>query len=101
MIYLLDLMVLKIYWLIYKNKGMKNTISFSHEMKKGMLDDDYTLYDSGEILHEYDKSAYPGGQNLSETLSPGQIHDDIKERLLNTASSENKALVRSLLGMSE
>jgi hypothetical protein len=78
---------------------MKKVIAISHRMKGGILDDDYTLYDSGEILHEYDKHAYPGGQNLSETLTAKQINTDIQERLLADASAENKALVKKLLGM--
>ena len=46
----------------------KKAISISHKMK-GLLDDDYTLYDDGTILHEYDKHTYPGGQNLIENLT--------------------------------
>ena len=37
----------------------KKAISISHKMKGGVLDDDYTLYDDGTILHEYDKHTYP------------------------------------------
>lgn len=80
---------------------MKKAIAVSHRMKNGTLDDDYTLYDSGEILHEYDKHIHPGGLNLSETLSVDQISFDVKERILSAASDENKDLVRSLLGMNE
>jgi hypothetical protein len=80
---------------------MKKAIAVSHRMKSGILDDDYTLYDSGEILHEFDKHAYPGGQNFSETLSPEQISSDVKKRLLIAASDENKVLVRLLLDMNE
>ncbi len=78
---------------------MKKIIAVSHSMKGGVLDDDYTLYDNGEILHEYDKSIYPGGSNLSETLSVDELSLNVKERLLAEASDENKELVRSLLGM--
>ena len=39
----------------------KKVISVSHQMK-GILDDDYTLYDDGSVLHFYDKHTYPGGQ---------------------------------------
>ena len=78
---------------------MKKIISVTHQMKNGTLDDDYTLYDTGEIAHEYDKSIYPGGQNLSEKLSASQISTDVKMRLLSAASNENKELVSSLLGI--
>jgi hypothetical protein len=40
---------------------MDREISSSHTMK-GMLDDDYTLFESGKVLHEFDKHTYPGGQ---------------------------------------
>ena len=80
---------------------MKKIIAISHRMKSGMLDDDYSLYDSGEILHEYDKHAYPGGQNISETLSAEQISSDVKERLLGAASDGNRDFVKKLLGMNE
>ena len=73
-------------------------IAVSHKMK-GDLDDDYTLYENGEVLHEYDKHRYPGGYNLTETLRADQLKDSVKERLLNAASAENKELVRGILGM--
>ncbi len=77
----------------------KNIIAVSHRIKGGMLDDDYTLFNNGEILHEYDKHTYPGGYNLSEKLSADQISNEVKERLLNAASDENKGLVKKLLGL--
>ena len=80
---------------------MKKIIAVSYRMKNGVLDDYHTLYDTGEILHEYDKSIYPGGQDFSETLSIDFISLAVKERLLSAASGENKELVRSLLGMNE
>jgi hypothetical protein len=78
---------------------MKKVIAVSHRMKGGVLDDDYTLYDNGEILHEYDKHIYPGGHNLSRTLTADQVTLDVKKRLLDGASEENKDLVKSLLKM--
>ena len=65
----------------------------------GDLDDDYTLYDNGQILHEYDIHKYPGGYNLKRTLELQDIDDEIKMRLLKTASQENKDLVREILGL--
>lgn len=67
-------------------------------MKNG-LDDDYTLYDNGEILHHYDRYNYPNGLNLEETLSASELSSETKERLLAEASEENKELVKSLLGL--
>lgn len=80
---------------------MKKEIAFSHRMKNGVLDDDYTLYDNGEILHEYDKHIYPGGSNLSRTLTVDEISKDIKMRLLSEASDENRELVMTILGLKE
>lgn len=78
---------------------MKKIIAVSHRMKGGILDDDYTLYDNGEVLHEYDKHTYPGGSNLSRVLSIDELSLEIKERLLSDASDENKEIVKNLLGL--
>lgn len=77
----------------------KKAISVSHKMKGGVLDDDYTLYDDGTILHEYDKHTYPGGQNLNESLTVADLSDEVKQRLLEAASDENKELVRKTLNL--
>ncbi len=76
----------------------KKVISQSFKTKSGLFDDDYTLYDNGEILHEYDKNSYPGGYNLSETLSIDKISDNVKQRLLEGSTEENKEIVKKLLG---
>ncbi|MNS22675.1 hypothetical protein D3C72_544770 [compost metagenome] len=67
--------------------------------RKGPLDDDYTLFDNGDILHEYDKHIYPGGQNLKSMLRVKDLSDVIKQRLLNDASDNKKVLVCQLLEM--
>lgn len=74
----------------------KKVISVSHKMK-GILDDDYTLYDDGTIFHFYDDHTYPGGQNLKENLTIDDLSQSIKERLYEAASSDNKVLVRTIL----
>ena len=76
---------------------MDREVSVSHKMK-GMLDDDYTLFESGKILHEFDKHTYRG-QNLKAELNPSQISDEVKSRLLNAASEADKDLVKKLLGI--
>lgn len=75
----------------------KKTISVSHKMKAGVLDDDYTLYEDGTVLHEYDKHTYPGGQNLKESLTVADLSDVVKQRLLEAASDGDKELVRQTL----
>lgn len=77
---------------------MDRIVAVSHKMK-GMLDDKYTLFESGKILHEYDKHTYPGGQNLKTELTTSQINDEVKYRLLNSASEVDKDLVKRLLEM--
>lgn len=77
----------------------KKAISVSHKMKGSVLDDDYTLYDDGTILHEYDKHTYPGGQNIKESLTVSDLTDEVKQRLLEAASDVDKELVRMTLNL--
>ena len=77
----------------------KKEISVSRKMK-GALDDDYTLYEDGTVLHEYDRNIYPGGQNLKDNLTVDKLSEEVKERLYEAASDENKQLVRSKLKLS-
>lgn len=74
----------------------KKIISVSHKMK-GVLDDDYTLYEDGTVLHFYDKHTYPGGQNIEEILTADNLSKEVKQRLLEAANDENKDLVIKLL----
>lgn len=76
----------------------RRTIAYS-PMMKGDLDDDYTLFDNGEILHEYDKSRYPGGYNLKRTLTAAELRDDVKQRLLNATGDSDRELAKRLLGL--
>jgi len=64
---------------------------------KGGLDDDYTLYDGGKIIHVYDRHIYDGGQNRTEELTAKQLSDDIKQRLLNDCADEYKDKVKVIL----
>ncbi len=77
---------------------MDRIIAISNKMKN-MLDDDYSLFESGKILHEYDRNIYPGNQNLKEELTASQISDEVKLRLLDSASEEDKDLAKKLLGI--
>lgn len=79
---------------------MENRIlSHSSQMKKNNLDDDYTLYENGEILHEYDAHAYPGGQNKTRTITANDLPESVKKRLFEAAPENNKSLVKEILGM--
>ncbi|SHH92883.1 hypothetical protein SAMN05444671_4334 [Flavobacterium sp. CF108] len=76
----------------------RKAISMSHNMK-GILDDDYTLYNDGTILHLYDKHTYPGGQNIEEYLTVADLSQALKQRLFNSAKEEDKELVRVVLDL--
>ena len=75
----------------------KRRIAHSFNTKKGTLDDDYTLFDNGEVLHDYDNSPYPGQFNLSETLSLDQVSSKVKDDFMKTASEDDIELVKQLL----
>lgn len=75
----------------------KKAISVSHSMKGGMLDDDYTLFDDGTVLHEYDRNIYPNGLNLKEELTVDELSDKVKQKLLDAAKEEDKEIVRKIL----
>ena len=75
----------------------KRRIASSLSTKKGTLDDDYFLFDNGEVLHQYDNNPYPCQFNLSATLSIAQISDSVKDDFLKSASAEDLELVKSIL----
>ncbi len=74
----------------------KKAVAISHKMK-GVLDDNYTLYEDGTVVHFYDKHSYPGGQNLEKTLKVSDLSNEVKQRLWEAANEENKELVSKLL----
>ena len=74
----------------------KTAISVSHKMN-GILDDNYTLYDDGSVLHFYDKHTYPGGQNIEENLTVDDLSVKVKQRLYDAASVDDKKLVGQIL----
>lgn len=78
----------------------KTILAKSTSMKKG-LDDDYTLFDDREILHEYDANHYPSGMSRSRKLRVDELIPDVKNRLLEAASIANKQLVKEILGLDE
>lgn len=79
---------------------MKRQLAYSTSSRGG-LDDDYTLYDNGEVLHEYDRHIYPGGQSLSNILKAEDLKTEVKERLIASASEGDRTLVKQLLKVSE
>jgi len=77
----------------------KTVFSVSHKMN-GILDDNYTLYNDGSVLHFYDKHTYPGGQNIEQHLSVDDLSAKVKQRLYDAASADKKELVRKILKLS-
>jgi len=75
----------------------KKTIAYSSGTRKGNLDDNYTLYEDGGILHEYDNNTYPGGYNLTRTCTVDEVKESVKMRLLEAASKDDKELVKAIL----
>lgn len=63
------------------------------------LDSDYTLFEDGSILHEYDAHRYPKGYNLRKNYTADQISGEVKKRLLDAAEPEDREKVRILLGL--
>ena len=78
----------------------KKIISKSNNIRKGMLDDDYTLFDDGSVLHEYDDNIYPNGINKRRNLRAESLSEEVKQRLLDSSSEENKEITKQLLGLS-
>jgi hypothetical protein len=76
----------------------KKVISISHRMN-GILYDDYTLYDDGTVLHQYDKHSYKGGQNLTDNLTVNDLSEVVKQTLIEAATNENREFVIKLLNL--
>lgn len=62
---------------------------------RGTLDDDYTFYDDGSVLREYDQSAYQ--LNLEDELNAYEISEHRKEKLLEKCSDKHKEKLKQLL----
>ncbi len=73
-------------------------ISISNNTKIG-LDDDYILFENGEVLHQYDKyhSQFPDGYNWERKVNIDDLSINIKQRLFDSAIKEYKELARQLL----
>ncbi|PIF71306.1 hypothetical protein [Flavobacterium sp. 2] len=73
-------------------------LAYSPKMK-GDLDDDYTLFEDGSVLHEYDAHRYPGGYNLKRNYTSSEINQEVKYRLLEAAGPDDKETVKTLLNL--
>ena len=71
----------------------------NYSRMKGVLDDEYTLYENGEVINIYDANIYPGNQDLKRVLKASELKQEIKEKLLENADEVNKELVKALVGL--
>ena len=76
---------------------MNTIVIASYSRMKGMLDDDYKLYENGDVINTYDADIYPGNQGLTRVLKAKDLQKEIKEKLLENAHESNKGLVKALL----
>lgn len=67
------------------------------DQSRNSLDNTYTLFESGRILHIYDRHIYPGGQNLSEELKAEDLQENIKQLILANTEIEDLDLAKNLL----
>jgi len=74
----------------------KRVIAYSAQYRNG-LDNDYTLYDDGSVLREYDKHTYEGGYNLTANYTANELNADVKQRLIKVVSDEDLELAKQLL----
>ena len=65
----------------------------------GGLDNDYTLYDDGSVLREYDRHHYEGGYNLTAHYNAIELSNDIKQRLIKEVDEKDMELAKKLLGL--
>ena len=78
---------------------MNTTVISTYSRMIGMLDDEYTLYENGDVKNVFDANPYPGNQNKKRLLIAKELKQEIKEKLLENASEANKEMARFLLDL--
>lgn len=61
----------------------------------GWLDNDYTFYDDGKIKHYYDQ--HPTKHSITDWITPSQISDHKKKKILDNCSVETKSIIEKIL----
>lgn len=69
--------------------------SYSFNMKKGMLDNDYYFYENGKILHSFDKTMLK--INIEEFVSASDIPEKERLEMLNKCPLEYKGRINEML----
>ncbi|MEB3178059.1 MAG: hypothetical protein VKL59_03320 [Nostocaceae cyanobacterium] len=65
------------------------------DFRQAGLDDDYTLYEDGQVKHFYDRNMY--SLNHEDWLEAKTLSDNIKQKFLDTCPEELKEKARKLL----
>lgn len=69
--------------------------SYSFDMKKGILDNDYYFYDNGKILHVYDKTV--SKLNIEEYVSALDILEDERQQIIENCPPEFKERIIDMI----
>ena len=69
--------------------------SYSFPMRKGILDDDYYLFEDGRILHSYDKTQ--SKLNIEEFVSADSIDLHKRQTMLASCPQDNNETIKSIL----
>ena len=69
--------------------------SYSFNMKKGMLDNDYYFYENGKILHSFDKTM--SKLNVEEFVSAQDIPEHERQEMLDKCPLELKDRINEML----
>lgn len=78
-----------------KSLSMSRKIIAYVNLGDGWLDNDYTIYNDGSVLHEWDQ--HPTKYGLTEEIRIEQISEHKLAKILAKCSEEQKAMIMALL----
>ena len=67
------------------------------EIPNGGLDNDYTFFESGRILHSYDRHNHAGGFNKKKWIIAKDISGQEKQRLIDKCLPEHVERITEIL----
>jgi len=62
-------------------------------MEKEELDHCYQLFEDGSVIYTYDKSRYPGDQNIIKNMLYSHLDSKVKEKLFENSTIEGQAII--------
>ncbi|WPV67788.1 hypothetical protein [Chitinophaga sp. LS1] len=65
-------------------------------LSNGLLDNDYTFYESGKIKHFYDKHSF--SLNNEEWMTGKDVRDSDKVKILEKCPEQYKKVIKKILG---